>query len=132
MLSPAEKQAFDKVIRREGVENVLHNTGSRLAQVGTMAAGVGSIPMTGAMGPLLGGAAILGNMGARKIMEKVTDKRVRDAMAVALAGRGAQSKALASAKTLKGEALVRALLATESGRSSAFPGQSASRISSGR
>lgn len=119
-LKPAEEKAFNKVIRREGVENVLHNTGSRLAQIGTMAAGVGSIPATGAVGPLISGAAILGNMGARKVMEKVTDKRVKDALATVLAGGKAQASAMSADKKARLERIVRALLAEESGRNSAF------------
>lgn len=120
-LTPAETGAFNKVVRREGVENVLHNTGSRLAQIGTMGAGVLSMPATGALGPLVSGAAILGNIGARKVMEKVTDKRVRDALATVLAGKTAQTGALSASKSAKQDALIRALLATDSGRRSAQP-----------
>lgn len=121
MLTPAEQQAFKSVITREGLENVTHNAGSRLANIGALLAG-GSTPWTGPAG-LAGAAGMVGaNLAARKISEKMTDKKVRDALATALAGRAKQSAAMSKAGSLKKEQidrLLRALLSAESARVSA-------------
>lgn len=111
MVTDAEKAAFSKVIRREGVENFLHNTGSRAAQIGTLAVGGASAPYTGMLGPMIAGGAVLGNIGARKLMETITNKRVQNALATVLAGKDAQKVALSATAAEKQAALIRALLA---------------------
>lgn len=113
-LTPTERDAFKKVVRREGVQNVLHTTGSRIGQMalgGATLAGGGGIPLAlGAMGL---------NLGARKLSEAKTRKAINDALKTVLAGRPAQKAAMAAGDKEKLDALVRTLLATEAGRSSA-------------
>lgn len=122
LLTPAEQAAFNKVIRREGLEGVLHNQGSRLAQI----AGTGGGIVTGAAtsNPVLGAAVWAGtnlaNMGARKLSEMATDKKVREALQTVLAGKSAQKAAGSAAKQLTRDnaaAVIRALLASQMGNS---------------
>lgn len=112
-LTPEETKAFSKVVRREGVENVLHNAGSRLANVGILGAGAASTPFTGIAGPIASGVAVGGNLLARKLSEVSTDRKIKDALKTVLAGRTAQTSArgLASALTEERKArLIRALM----------------------
>lgn len=121
-LTEMEKQAFDKVVRREGVMNTLHSQGSRLT--GRLA---GPSLATGAFltggGPL--GAALafaLGegfHLGARKASEMLTRRSVRDALKTVLAGRSAQEVAASATATERQKVAARLLIAAESGRVSA-------------
>lgn len=112
-LTPVERHAFKKVVRREGVQNVLHTTGSRLGQAALATAGF-------ALGDVSGGLGALGlHYGARKASEAATRKAINDALKTVLAGRPAQKAAMVAGDKEKFEALVRTLLATQSGRASA-------------
>lgn len=120
LLTPEESAAFQKVIRREGIEGVLHNQGSRLAQIAGTGGGITTAAVTS--NPLLGAAVWAGtnlaNMGARKLSEMSTDKKVRDALLTVLAGKAAQKAGSAATKQLSRDhtsAIVRALLSSQMG-----------------
>lgn len=106
-LTPTERDAFQKVVRREGALNVLHTTGSRLGQAALATAGF-------ALGDVSGGLGALGlHYGARKASEAITKKAVKEAMATVLAGRPAQAQAMKAGDKAKVEAMTRLLLAME-------------------
>lgn len=116
-LTPAEHQAFKKVVRREGVLSGLNTMGSKLGQAALATAGF-------ALGDVSGGAGALGlHYGARKLSEAKTRKAINDALKTVLAGRPAQKAAMKAGDKEKFEALVRALLATGSGHASAVRDQ---------
>lgn len=121
-LTPTELSAFKKVVRREGLLNLLTTEGSRFKQaVGPVSgAGLGFMLGGGPIGAVVGGAAsYAGHLGARKIMEAVTRKQVQDALKTVLAGRPAQAQAASAAQKIRNDAIVRALLAAQGGRVSA-------------
>lgn len=120
-LSPAEKSAFGKVVRREGVEGAAHTMGSRMGQI----VGGGS---SSAIGAMLGGSILPGvghAVGAvagpvvnyagtsimRSIMEKVTDKKVREALQTVLAGKKAQTAAFTASQKAQLSARVQEAIA---------------------
>lgn len=120
-LSPAEKSAFGKVVRREGVEGAAHNMGSRMGQI----VGGGS---SSAIGAMLGGSILPGighAVGAvagpvvnyagtsimRRIMEKVTDKKVKEALQTVLAGKKAQTAAFTASQKAQLSARVQEAIA---------------------
>lgn len=111
-LTPMEEKAFKSVTTREGVLNPLHNAGSRLGQLAIGGLGYG------AGGPLYAIASVIGSSAARKFMEVYTARGVEEALRTVLAGKSAQQKAAVIDALAKGDARVRALLATESGRRS--------------
>lgn len=126
LLTPEEQAAFGKVVRREGLEGVLHNHGSRLAQIAGTGGGIAAGAATA--NPLIGAGVwagtTLANMGARKLSEVATDKKVREALKVVLAGKTAQQAGTAATKQLSRDqtaALVRALLASQMGHGSLVP-----------
>lgn len=106
-LSEAEREAYKKVVRREGALAVSHAAGSRLGQVGTVAAGAMTIPYTGVIGPAIAGAGLATNLAARKGLEVYTKNAVRDARRTVLAGRKAQKEAVEKAKTLRADSRIR-------------------------
>lgn len=112
-LTPAEKKAFGKVERREGVKNVLTSTGSRIGQLLLGGAGFAGGGIPGALGMM--GA----HLGARKISEAMTKKSVRDALATVLAGRSAQEVARSADATTQQRIAARLLLLGPSSVSSA-------------
>lgn len=96
-LTPEEKEAFQKAMRREGVQGLLTTAGGRLnlavsPSVGA-GLGMGLVPFIGPFGPLLGAAAATGaHLGARKIMEGVTNRAVDRAKKTVLLGKQGQKK----------------------------------------
>lgn len=121
-LTPAERQAFATVVRREGPLGVAHNMGSRLGQIAGNASGMGVGALTGsAFGPLgtvLGGIAGAGvtagtQAGFRKMMDAITEKAVDDALKTILAGRKAQGQAMNKEQVEALRATIRAALTTE-------------------
>lgn len=116
-LTPVERDAFKKVVRREGVLSGLNTMGSKLGQAALATAGF-------ALGDISGGAGALGlHYGARKLSEATTRKAINDALKTVLAGRPAQKAAMKAGDKEKFEALVRTLLATGSGHASAVRDQ---------
>jgi hypothetical protein len=122
-LTNAEQGAFGKVVRREGFLNAAHMGGSRLGQLaasqggGAVGALAGSVlgPVGTAGGYLLGAAGgTATNIGFRKIMDKITEKAVDDALKTVLAGREAQKMATSAADKEKLRAAIRAALTAES------------------
>lgn len=123
-LSDTEKDAFAKVVRREGPLNAAHMLGSRWGQI---AGGSGSSVVGGLLGSFLGpvGTAVgavagpVVNFGvttaARAGMNKMTDKAVKDALKTVLAGREAQAKAAKAAKMKSSDLRTQSLLAGGSG-----------------
>lgn len=87
-LQPAESAALKKVIRKEGVNNLLSTTGGRLGQ---LVLGAAAFPTGGLLGT---GAALGTHLVARKISEAKTQKAIKEALKTVLAGRAAQKKAL--------------------------------------
>lgn len=115
-LTPVERAAFQKVVRREGPLNVLHTTGGRIGQTvlgGTalLAPGGGILPALGAMGL---------NLAARKGSEAITKKAVNDALKTVLAGRPAQAAATKSGDKARIDAMTRLLLAMEASSQEPF------------
>lgn len=128
-LSPAEKSAFGKVVRREGVEGAVHTMGSRIGQIGggagAMAAGslLGGSVLPG-VGHVLGAVAgpvmnYTGTSIMRKIMEKVTDKKVREALQTVLAGKKAQTAAFTASQKAQLSARVQEAIALMNAANSA-------------
>lgn len=118
-LTPAEQEAFAKVVRREGPLNAAHMAGSRLGNIvtGNTAGGIGGYvgsafgPVGAAVGYFGGKAAGVGSSIAfRKIMDKVAEKAVDDALKTVLAGRAKQGKAISEAEKEKLKALIRSAL----------------------
>jgi len=121
-LTPAEREAFAKVVRREGPLNIGHNMGSRLGQIAGGASGMGVGALAGStLGPLgtvLGGIAGAGvtagtQAGFRKMMDAITEKAVDDALKTILAGRKAQGQAMAKEQVEALRATIRAALTSE-------------------
>jgi hypothetical protein len=83
-LTPAERKAFQSVVRKEGLNSLLSTGGGRLGQ---MMLGVGGLSSGGAPGLLL---ALGGHLGARKLSEKSTMKALERAMATVLLGKKGQ------------------------------------------
>lgn len=113
-LTDVEKKAFQKVVKREGVLNPLHNAGSRIGQ---MAIGGTTLGATGSITASI--ASIIGSAAARKFMEVYTMKGVNDAMKTVLAGKSAQQKAAVLDALRMGQAKAQVLLTTDAGRRSA-------------
>ena len=112
-LEPAEKAAFKKVVKREGILNALNSTGSRMGQLVLGGAGLwqgGPVGMAGAMAA---------HLAARKGSEAITKKALKNAMATVLAGRPAQKAALAADKLTAKEIMARRLIAGGAGQGSA-------------
>jgi len=121
-LSGAEKEAFGKVVRREGLLGLAHNSASRIGQIagGVGGGGIGAL-VGSALGPL--GTAIGGVVGAagtaatqagfRKMMDAITEKAVDDALKTVLAGRKAQGQAVAKEQVEALRATIRAALTSE-------------------
>lgn len=100
-LTDEEAAAFDKVIKREGVDNLLSSGGSRL--IGTTLGGLGGFQVGGPIGGALG---LAGHLALRKISELKTKKSVNDALKTVLAGKDAQKKATAAGKAAKNAELI--------------------------
>jgi hypothetical protein len=83
-LTPAEKAAFKKLVRREGLNNLLTTSGGRLAQLIFSGAGVSAAGLPG----LLGGLAV--HSGARKLSEARTLKALKEAEKTVLLGKEGQ------------------------------------------
>lgn len=112
-LEPAEKAAFQKVVRREGILNALNSTGSRMGQIVLGGAGLATGGVPGAM------ATMAAHLVARKGSEAITKKAVKDALATVLAGRPAQKAAMGADKLTAKEIMARRLIAGGSGVNSA-------------
>lgn len=121
-LEPAERAAFSKVVRREGPLNVAHNMGSRWGQIaggstGSVIGGLaGSVlgPLGTAVGAVAGGAVnVATQTGFRKLMDRITEKAVDDAMKTVLAGKKAQGEALSKQAQEQLRAQIRAALTAE-------------------
>jgi hypothetical protein len=115
-LTEAERAAFKKVTNREGLLNVLTTTGGRMNQaIGPSAGGVLGFLGGGPVGALLGaGGSYAAHLGTRKVMEHVTDKQVKNALATVMAGKKAQISAMSAAEKEKLQSAVRTLLAIDS------------------
>jgi len=121
-LSDAEKDAFGKVVRREGLLGMAHNSASRIGQIagGVGGGGVGALAgsVFGPAGTVLGGlAGAVGTSatqaGFRKMMDAITEKAVDDALKTVLAGRKAQGEAMAKEQVERLRATIRAALTSE-------------------
>lgn len=121
-LTPAERAAFSKVVRREGPLNVAHNMGSRWGQIaggstGSVIGGLaGSVfgPLGTAAGAVAGGAVnVATQTGFRKLMDKITEKAVDDAMKTVLAGKKASGEAMSKQAQETLRAQIRAALTAE-------------------
>lgn len=121
-LKPLERDAFAKVVRREGPLNVAHTMGSRWGQIagGSTGSVIGGLAGSafGPIGSVIGaGAGGLANMGIqtgfRKFMDKISEKAVEDALKTVLAGREAQGIATSQAQKEKLRATIRAALTAE-------------------
>lgn len=123
-LTPMEEEMFGKVVRREGLSNVLHSQGSRLiGNIGsTVAGGAGYVSGGGPIGAALGYALGQGvHLGMRKASEMLTKKSVRDALAAVLAGRSAQEVARSADATMRQQIAARLLLSTVGARAASQP-----------
>lgn len=121
-LSPAEREAFSRVVRREGLLNVAQNASSRIGQIAGAGTGAGVGAMTGMafgpFGPAIGAGVGLATttgtqLAFRKAMERVTEKAVDDALKTILAGREAQGMALKKEKIEDMRRIIRAVLLSE-------------------
>ena len=121
-LRPAERDAFSRVVRREGLLNVAQNASSRIGQIAGAGTGAGVGAMTGMafgpFGPAIGAGVGLATttgtqLAFRKAMERVTEKAVDDALKTILAGREAQGVALKKEKIEDMRRIVRAILLSE-------------------
>jgi uncharacterized protein YcfJ len=121
-LTPAERAAFSKVVRREGPLNVAHNMGSRWGQIaggstGSVIGGLaGSVfgPLGTAAGAVAGGAVnVATQTGFRKLMDKITEKAVDDAMKTVLAGKKASGEAMSKQAQETLRAQIRSALTAE-------------------
>jgi hypothetical protein len=129
-LSPGEREAFSKVVRREGPMNVAHNMGSRWGQIaggstgGVVGGLLGSMfgPVGTAAGAAIGAGVSMGTQNLfRKFMEVYTEKGVDNAMKTVLAGRTEQEKAAVLDLVDKTQARARALLGADASVHSAAP-----------
>ena len=129
-LSPGERAAFGKVVRREGPMNVAHNMGSRWGQIaggstgGVVGGLLGSVfgPVGTAAGAMIGAGVSMGTQNLfRKFMEVYTEKGVENAMKTVLAGKSAQEKAAVLDLVDKNQARTRALLGADAATHSAGP-----------
>lgn len=108
-LTEAEQAAFDKVLRREGVNSVVSNMGGKLAPLvlggaaGSFAGPLGFLATTGV------------HLGARKLSEAKTRKAVQDALKTVLAGKQSQAEAMKGLTKTEAEAFAKALIAAQSG-----------------
>lgn len=121
-LSDAERDAFEKVVRREGLLGMAHNSASRIGQIagGVGGGGVGAAAgsVFGPAGMVLGGlAGAVGTSatqaGFRKMMDAITEKAVDDALKTVLAGRKAQGRAMKKEQVEALRATIRAALTSE-------------------
>lgn len=121
-LKPAEREAFSRVVSREGPFNIAHSMSSRLGTIagGTGGMGVGALmgstfgPIGTGIGALVGPAVTASTQLAfRKIMERVTEKAVDDAVKTVLAGRAAQGEAMKAERIEDLRRIVRAALISE-------------------
>jgi hypothetical protein len=121
-LSDAEREAFAKVVQREGLLGMAHNSASRIGQIagGVGGGGVGALAgsVFGPAGTVLGGlAGAFGTSatqaGFRKFMDAITEKAVDDALKTILAGRKAQGQALKEEQIESLRATIRAALTSE-------------------
>lgn len=122
-LTEVEKKAFGNVVRREGALNVAHNLGSRIGQItgfnsgSGIGAGIGFAvggPVGAAVGAGVGGVGTVGaQLGFRKLMDKVTEKAVDDAMKTVLAGKKAQGEAMTQKAKETLRAQIRAALTAD-------------------
>ncbi len=121
-LKPAEKEAFSRVVSREGPLGIAHSMSSRLGQIAGSTGGMGVGALTGStLGPigtvggaLLGAGITAGTQTAfRKVMERVTEKAVDDALKTVLAGRAAQGEAMKKEQIEDLRRIVRAALISE-------------------
>lgn len=121
-LKPAEREAFSRVVSREGPLNIAHSMSSRLGTIagGTGGMGVGALmgstfgPVGTAIGAFAGPAVTASTQLAfRKIMERVTEKAVDDAVKTVLAGRQAQGVAMKKERIEDLRRIVRAALISE-------------------
>lgn len=129
-LSPGERAAFGKVVRREGPMNVAHNMGSRWGQIaggstgGVVGGLLGSVfgPVGTAAGAAIGAGVSMGTQNLfRKFMEVYTEKGVENAMKTVLAGKSEQEKAAVLDLVDKNQARTRALLGADAATHSAAP-----------
>jgi hypothetical protein len=93
-LTSVEEAAAKKVVRREGVHGVLNTAGSKLAQA-LLLGGVGL-----GVGPAAAVAGLGMSAGSRAISAAMTNAKADQFLKTVLAGRGAQSAAMAGAKRL--------------------------------
>jgi hypothetical protein len=121
-LKPAEREAFSRVVRREGPLNIANSMSSRIGQIAGSTGGMGVGALTGsALGPMgtIGGAVLGAGVTAgtqlafRKAMERVTEKAVDDALKTVLAGREAQGMALKKEKIEDMRRIIRTVLLSE-------------------
>lgn len=121
-LTPAEREAFSKVVRREGPLNTAHNMSSRIGQIagGVSGSGIGGLtgaffgPIGAVAGAVAGAATTATAQSAfRKIMDKITENAVDDALKTVLAGREAQREAMSLEKVEDLRRIVRAALISE-------------------
>lgn len=121
-LSPAEVEAFSRVVSREGPLNIATSMGSRIGQIAgsTSGAGVGAftgsaLGPAGTIGGAIAGAAVTAatQNAIRKVMENITEKAVNDAMKTVLAGREAQGKAMKEEQIEAMKAIIRSALVSE-------------------
>lgn len=121
-LSDTERDAFAKVVRREGPLNLSHNMASRVGQIagGLSGSGVGALtgsffgPLGTALGALAGAGVTAGTqLGFRKFMDAITEKAVDDALKTILAGRKAQGEAMGKEQVEALRATIRAALTSE-------------------
>lgn len=101
-LEPAEKKAFRKVSRREGLAGVVSTFGGKLGLLTSAVAG----------GPV--GVGI--SLGSRKIAEALVRNAAKTAEKTVLIGRDAQKAGSQAAKQLRLERTAKALLAAEASR----------------
>lgn len=121
-LKPAEREAFSRVVRREGPLGIAHSMSSRLGQIAGSTGGMGVGAVTGSVlgplgtvgGALLGAGVTAGTQAAfRKIMERVTEKAVDGAVKTVLAGRKAQGVAMKKERIEDLKRIARAALISE-------------------
>lgn len=95
-LSDAEKMAFEKLVRREGIYNLLSTAGGRMnLSIGpSVAAAIGAL-LGGPAGAIIGaGTSAATHLAARKVSEIISQKALDNALKVVLAGPKAQQAAV--------------------------------------
>ena len=95
-LTPAEHEAFTKLVRREGIYNLLSTAGGRMnLSVGPGVGGATGAVLGGPVGAVVGAAASTAtHLAARKVSEIISQKAMDDALKVVLAGPKAQQAAI--------------------------------------